>query len=125
VADWVRGAHKSSEGRFSLFSLFAHAGAWQVSEYCALPRVASADDESLRDYCLIAGGLALVLSRCPQELAARRFAATLQLYAELVALHHGNRADLSRELVSDVSHEVAEFTDRATRDALLRRMRSL
>lgn len=105
-----------------MFNLFKRTADWETSGFSDLPRIPSNADGCQRDDYLIAGGLALLLSRCPPEAAPRRFKAAYKLYE---ALKKRNRGDLAitRELVSDVSHEVAEFTDRATRDALGRRMR--
>lgn len=106
-----------------MFNLFERSKGWLNSEYCALPRVPAVGDDCLRDYCLIAGGLALVLSRCPRSVAARRFRAASRLYLELDKKLRGRGVGVDPQLICEVSHEVAEFTDRATRDALLRRMR--
>ncbi|MDB5873445.1 MAG: hypothetical protein JWQ07_2887 [Ramlibacter sp.] len=108
-----------------MFWLFGHLDFWQKSEPFPLPRIPADGDEALRDYCLIAGGLALLLSRCPPDAASRRFPAASIMYAALVKVHRIGPVAVDRELVSEVSHEVAEFTDRCTRDALLRRMRCL
>jgi hypothetical protein len=105
--------------RKSMFTMFAGGPGWTVSEFAELPVIPPHAEASLRDDYLIAGGLALVLSRCPPQITRRRFRATLQVYQ---ALKQRRRAGLSRELISDASHEVAEFTDQATRDALRRRM---
>ena len=96
--------------------------AWETSGFADLPRIPPGGDDRLRDYCLIAGGLALVLSRCPPDVTRRRFRATAAMYQALKNYRVG-RASISPQLVSDVSHEVAEFTDQATRNALRRRMK--
>jgi hypothetical protein len=108
-----------------MFRLFGRVDSWQGAQYSALPRVPPDGGEELRDYWLIAGGLALLLSRCPPNDAHRHFPAASLMYAALARLDRGGPIAVDRELLSEVSHEIAEFTDRATRDALLRRMRSL
>lgn len=105
-----------------MFTIFAGGPSWRVSEFADLPLIPAHADSNLRDDYLIAGGLALVLSRCPPQATRRRFAATIQVY-EALKKHKRGRSAISRDLISDASHEVAEFTDQATRDALRRRMR--
>lgn len=102
---------------------FAGGPGWKVSEFAEFPELPADANDSLRDEFLIAGGLALVLSRCPRPAAPRRFPAALRVYE---ALKRGGRrrGAVSPQLLSDASHEVAEFADRATRDALVRRMRA-
>lgn len=104
--------------------LLARRPVWTVSEFAEFPALPRAADAAQRDDFLIAGGLALVLSRCPGDVAPRRFRAAIRVYE---ALRRGGRRrrSLTPELISDASHEVAEFVDQATRDALRRRMRSL
>jgi hypothetical protein len=104
-----------------VFTFFVGGPSWKVSEFADLPVIPAHADATLRDDYLIAGGLALVLSRCPPQITRRRFKATMQVYEALKRRKRG-RAAVSRELISDASHEVAEFTDQATRDALRRRM---
>ena len=103
--------------------LLARRPSWKVSEFAGFPALPRDADEAQRDDFLIAGGLALVLSRCPRHAAPRRFRAAIRVYEALK--RGGRRQGLTRELISDASHEVAEFADQATRDALRRRMRSL
>lgn len=102
----------------------ARRPSWKVSEFAEFPALPRDADEAQRDDFLIAGGLALVLSRCPRHAVPRRFRAAIRVY-EALKRGGGRRDGLTPELVSDASHEVAEFVDQATRDALRRRMRSL
>ena len=113
---------KHTNRKTPMFNPFKRTVSWKTSGFADLPRIPSNADVRQRDDYLIAGGLALVLSRCPPEAALHRFKAAYKMYE---ALKKRNRGDLAitRELVSDVSHEVAEFTGRATRNALGRRMR--
>lgn len=104
--------------------LLARRPSWKVSEFAEFPALPDTADATQRDDFLIAGGLALVLSRCPRHATARRFRAAIRVY-EALKRGGGRRDGLTPELVSDASHEVAEFVDQATRDALRRRMRSL
>jgi len=104
--------------------LLARRPSWKVSEFAEFPALPRDADEAQRDDFLIAGGLALVLSRCPRHAVPRRFRAAIRVY-EALKRGGGRRDGLTPELVSDASHEVAEFVDQATRDALRRRMRSL
>jgi hypothetical protein len=108
-----------------MFTFFDRTEIWKIPECDNAARAGSAGHQGLHDYWLIAGGLALVLSRCPRDLRHRRFKAASQLYAQLEKYRRGAPADIDPELICDASHEVAEFTDRPTRDALLRRMRAI
>lgn len=70
-------------------------------------------------FLIVAGGLALVLSRHSAEGIRTSYPATNELYLLLrrELARHG-RTSASAELLNDVMHETAEETDPATRQAL-------
>jgi len=107
-----------------MIHVFAPSSLRSLSRFTRLPVVPQNGDERRRDYCIIAGGLALVLSRCPPDIVGRRFEAAVKMFDALERARFGVAAAIDPELASDVSHEIADFTDRCTRDALLRVMRS-
>lgn len=94
-------------------------GAWIRSRYSDLPRLDASAATPVSHYCVIAGGLALILSRCHEGELANKFLATQEL-RELLRrqLRRYGRAKPSAELLSDVMHEVATLADPTTRAAL-------
>lgn len=109
---------------FSMLSFLLAARPWAVSEFSELPSVSRLPDQDLRDYGLIAGGLALLLSRCSDRAMKLEFKAAEKAYRSLQRqMKRNERIRLSPYLLSDVSHEVAQYTDVATREALRRCMR--
>lgn len=94
---------------------------WDSSEFSGLPSVTQLPGKELRDYALVAGGLALVLSRCSPAAVERDFQATSQAWRSLRRQMARSRGvQLPPQLLIDASHEVAQYADAATRDALLR-----
>lgn len=94
---------------------------WNPSRFSELPTLAADDDEVLLDYRLLAGGLALLLSRCSERSVERDFAASLQAYVSLRGQLKSSAAVwLSAQLLMDLSHEIAQLADGATRWAARR-----
>lgn len=94
---------------------------WTPSRFSELPTLDADDDGAHLDYRLLAGGLALLLSRCSEHLVERDFAASLQAYASLKSqLKSSAPVSLSGELLMDLSHEIAQFADNTTRMAARR-----
>lgn len=102
--------------------LFQRTGArWFGSEFSELPVFDLGDDQRTRDYRLLAGGLALVLSRCTARVAQRDFPRSLQAMRILKQqLRWSVRPQLSSQLLNDLSHEIASIADAATREAARR-----
>lgn len=99
-------------------------GRWSASEFFDLPAIDRARDEIARDYGLLAGGLALLLSRHGPDAAQRLLAASLDACRTLQRqARRGAAFQLSTHQLMDVSHEIAGFVDRATLDAALRCLR--
>jgi hypothetical protein len=94
------------------------SGAWTESD-ASLPRVDPRDELQLQRWCVIAGGLALVLSRAADTERRARLAATQRLYE---VIRHGLERSASvaagAMLISDVMHEIAETADGLTRRCL-------
>ena len=109
-----------------MFSFFLGPRPWAVSEFSELPVVSRLPDEDLRDYGLISGGLALLLSRCSDRAMKHQFNAAAQAYKSLRRqIRRREPVGLSPHLLSDVSHEVAQFADVATREAIGRCIRRM
>ena len=107
-----------------MLSLFSWRGPrWDISAFSELPSVVELPSQSLRDYGLVAGGLALVLSRCSPNAVRRDFRAASEAYRSLRRQIGRNKTvRLSRQLLNDASHEIAQYADPATREALRRCM---
>lgn len=97
---------------------------WSGSEFSELPVFDGADDQELRDWRLLAGGLALVLSRCSERIAQRDFPSSLAAYRLLKRqLQQGGPVRLTSRLLNDLAHEIALVADAATREAAKRCLR--
>lgn len=105
-----------------MFHFFSFAPTrWNTSRFSELPTLDGTDDDVHLDYRLLAGGLALLLSRCSERLVDRDFEASLQAYRSLKRqLKSGAPVTLSAQLLMDVSHEIALCADNATRQAARR-----
>ncbi len=107
-----------------MFSFLSSVSRWSGSDFPELPSLSELDAGPQLDCALIAGGLALVLSRCTPRAAERDFPASSLAYRGLRArVRRGRAVELSPQLLSDVCHEVAQHADATTRQALLRCLR--
>lgn len=103
--------------------VFHPGGVWrqadaQVSE---LPQPNPEAPSAASQLLFVAGGLALVLSRCSAQQIQRDFPCTNELYRLLRReLRHRGTTTASAALLLDSFHEVSELLDRASRDALRR-----
>lgn len=93
---------------------------WSGADFPQLPLPTDEIDPEHRDYLLLASGLTRLLARCTPAGAERQFDASLRAYRALrVQVHHGV-ARLPAEILNDLSHEIAMYTDRAMLRAALR-----
>jgi hypothetical protein len=93
-------------------------GAWNDSQW-AIPELDRETELSVQRWTVVAGGLALVLSRLAPFERSARFGRTEQAYALIrQRLRQSRPVDASPELLSDVMHEVAEVCDPVTRGNL-------
>lgn len=103
----------------AILQLVSPDGLWKRSPFSELPAVPRNASESTRHFCVIAGGIALLLSRCSSEGIARHYPRANSLYRQIRAeLRKGCEVSASAELLSDVMHEVAEQADPTTRSSL-------
>jgi len=99
---------------------------WSPSRFSELPSRDVLDNESLRDFALLAGGLSLLLSRCSDRMLLGEFRDALRVRQRIgKALRLGTKVDVSAEMLSDVAHRIAPYVDSATREAARRCMRRL
>lgn len=105
-----------------LRSLPSHSSRrWTPSEFGDLPALSPRATQDDRDNLLLAGGLALLLSRCTPRITARDFPNTLRAYQVLRAhLSRGKPVTLNARMLGELLHEIAEVADAATREAARR-----
>ncbi len=93
-------------------------GAWQGSGL-VLPAIDAAADAALQRWCVVAGGLALLLSRASETERAARFGHSIALYGFIHRrLRQSQCVRVSPELISEVMHEISEIADPLTRNCL-------
>jgi hypothetical protein len=97
---------------------------WIPSEFSELPALGDADSQDERDWCVLAGGLALLLSRCTPCGAQRHFPASLQAWRSLKRQLKNEQAPvrLPLRVLNELRHEIASVADAGTRDAARRCM---
>jgi hypothetical protein len=94
-------------------------GNWAQSDFGGLPAVQRDAEPLLQRWQVVAGGLALVLSRASRTERAARFHAADRMYTGLRRrLRQGARIDASPELIQDVMHEIAGVADVQTTQCL-------
>ena len=92
---------------------------WKRSPLGELPVVPKAATDVARHFCVVAGGLALIISRCSPEGIARHYPKSNFLYGLLRnELGRGSEVTANAHLLSDVMHEIAEHADPSTRASL-------
>ncbi|MDO8277269.1 MAG: hypothetical protein Q7T63_03980 [Burkholderiaceae bacterium] len=98
---------------------FLLTSAWSNSPYSDLPEIKADASETLRHFFIVAGGLALILSRHSEPQIKAHYPATRELYRVLRSqLRRVGKTNASAELISDVMHEVSQVVDTQTRLAL-------
>lgn len=105
----------------SVFSRLANSSTWRRAaiELCELPvEVGDAPDFTHR-LLTVAGGIALVLSRCPKGLRKRHYPATTELYKLIRSgMRRQGNANPDPELLLESYHEVSGKLDPASRLAM-------
>jgi hypothetical protein len=100
-------------------------GSWRCGEFSDLPAPARDADAAVQQWTIVAGGLALILSRASAPETAERFAATLQLYDLLrERLRQRLRVGASAALLGETMHEIAAVADPMTKTALQARFQA-
>lgn len=102
----------------SLMQWVNSRGEWQRSRW-SLPELPRDADPVVQRWALVAGGLALILSRVSPSEQAARFAWTGQAYALIRhRLRQSRPVNASATLLGEVMHEVADVADPVTRAGL-------
>lgn len=108
----------------SVFTRLVSRGVWRDTASADLPQMPSQFDGlpfATQQLLLVAGGLALVLSRCPEISRARRFPAATRLYMLLrKELRRQERTTASAALLLDAFHEVTTELDAVSQQAFKR-----
>lgn len=93
--------------------------AWETSTFSDIPSLPESASETIRHFCIVAGGLALILSRNRDAAIERHYAHAAELY-ELLGreLRKYGKTSASAELINNVMHEVAEVADPLTMASL-------
>lgn len=106
-----------------LFRLSVWRNRWFATEFPSLPAIDMADDDAC-DYGQLVRGLADLLSQCSPRGAERHFPASLHGFRRLKRqIKRGSAPALSAQNLSDLCHEIAQYTDAATLEAGLRCLR--
>jgi hypothetical protein len=93
-------------------------GDWNPSAW-ALPALDQDGDAVLQRWRVVAGGLALILSRSGPAEHGARFACSKDLYLLIRRrLRRSAAVDASAELLGEVMHEIAQVADPQTRSCL-------
>lgn len=104
-----------------LNTLFARNGysVWKPATYTDLPALSDTVVPTTNHFLVLAGGLALVLSRQTKATIERSYPHTRELYEVLRReLKRYGRTGATSELMLETFHEVAELLDPATRNSL-------
>lgn len=108
----------------SVFTRLVRSGVWRDTAAADLPQMPSQHDDlpsATQQLLLVAGGLALVLSRCPASMRGRRFPAATRLYALLRRdLRRNDRSSARAALLLDAFHEVTMQLDAVSHQAFKR-----
>lgn len=94
-------------------------GVWNSSRFSDLPRLKYEEGTLAHHWCVVGGGLALVLSRASDTERSTRLAAAAELYEHVRSrLRQGRRPEPGASLMADVMHETAHLADPMTRASL-------
>lgn len=95
--------------------------AWETSSFSDIPMLSDSASEAVRHFCIIAGGLALILSRNRATSIERNYSYTAELY-ELLSkeLRKHGKTSAGAGLIINVMHEVADVADPLTMASLRR-----
>jgi hypothetical protein len=94
-------------------------GDWNCSGW-NLPALAADTEASVQRWAVVAGGLALVLSRTEAPERSAHFAASHALYQVIRRdLRHGRPPAAGAALLGEAMHELAQVADPATRRCLM------
>lgn len=90
--------------------------AWQRSEFAELPALRPGTPRALQNWLVLAGGLALVLSRATRDELDNRFRCSQYLYEHLRAKLRDGKTSLNigPDLVGETMHEITGVADPTT-----------
>lgn len=100
-------------------------GSWHCGEFSDLPMPGRDAGPALQQWTIVAGGLALILSRASPAEASERFPASLQLYDLLrEALRQRVPVGAGAGLLGEAMHEIAPIADPLTKTSLQARFQA-
>jgi len=100
-------------------------GSWRCGEFSDLPVPARDANSALQQWTIVAGGLALILSRASPSEASERFPSSLQLYDLLrERLRQHLPVGASAALLGEAMHEIAPVADPMTKTSLQARFQA-
>lgn len=105
----------------SVISRFTRSGIWRVAEISELPALDRSASAVGNQLLVLAGGLALTLSRCSADERRRTYPRAAQLYALLrkeLRLH--GKTSANSALLLEAFHETSEHLDPHSREAFHR-----
>lgn len=92
---------------------------WSSSRFSDLPRLKFEEGSLAHHWCVVGGGLALILSRASDAERATRLTASAQLYEHVRSrLRQGLRPEPGGSLMAEVVHETTHLADPMTRASL-------
>lgn len=91
---------------------------WETSTFSDIPTLPNAND-TIRHFCIVAGGLALILSRNKEAAIRLHYPYTVEMY-ELLGkeLRKFGKTSAGAGLINNVMHEVAQVADPLTMSSL-------
>jgi hypothetical protein len=106
---------REDAGMRTILQLIGSHGQWVRSSFSDLPELDEDDSATLQRWRVVAGGLALILSRAGPQ-ATRRFPFSLELYGLLRRhLRRSQPVNANPVLLNEVLHEIADITDPMTK----------
>lgn len=93
--------------------------AWETSTFSDIPALPDTSNSTIRHFCIVAGGLALILSRNRDAAIASHYSHSAELYDLLSKeLRKYGKTSASAGLINNVLHEVAQVADPLTMESL-------
>lgn len=102
----------------SLIRLITSRGVWRASPFADLPQVPRNGSELSRHYFVLAGGLALILSRATRSELSGSLNATHMLYQVLRRELPLAGAHVEATLLGEAQHEIGDLADPRTKASL-------
>jgi hypothetical protein len=104
-----------------IITRLTRTGIWRASDYAELPQLDHEGTGAANQLLVVAGGLALTLSRCTPAEQRQAYPNAMHLYGVLKKeLRQQGKTTASAELLLDAFHETSEQLDQHSRQAFHR-----